>query len=252
MNRKFPKITTLVTFLFVITVLVACGHSYTPYYVFEINRDIEKCTGTMLTMEEVKEKTAQLKKNQVMIDDPVIEIVADDDGNVMKKTLVCDTSSIDSIAAETSFFDIITLEKDEESGIYKGIKVIPSEDDYYFETEDDETELVEETTEETTTEATEPEGMSVDDYLKWLDGWWKLEGKTNAFNMLGMIKANEALGEVEYSIDSETGGLRVLITGETTYEYVYVYIDEDHLQYIDRTFDHEHIYERTDPPEGKT
>lgn len=249
MNKKIRIIRVLAVLVIIpmfLSVLSSCENQI--HYVSsdeqlklgeEINPQIEACTGNGLTYDEVCEKLNEFNKiaekyGQKTKDHESVQLGAREPEEYDK--------------SDDARYDINLLSM--QDGIYAGIEIVQVKPSPKSSDTDTEEEQIEET-EEITTE-TEPEGMTVDDYLEWMDGWWKLEGKTKAHYLLGNLKANESLCEVEYSIDDETGGLRVVMPGETTYEYVYVYIDEDHLQYIDRTFGHEHFYERTDPPEEST
>ncbi len=121
---------------------------------------------------------------------------------------------------------------------------------YLFEEEPSGTEetTLEETTEETTAE--EIPGVTVDEYLAFLEGFWKLD--KGDINFVEAIKFYEAGGcTVEYSIDSETGGLRVVINGEfednepIALDWVFVRIDDNHVDLTQRTTDYPtQTYER--------
>ena len=260
MNRKFPKITTLVFFLFVITFLVACVDG--DRVVHDVNDQIKACTGKMLTLEEVEEKKKDLK---YVIEHYKGKNIARDKGGYIwnwPAELECYEPE-DYEITENTRFDIKVLEKDEETDIYKGIKIIAYEIDPSSENakdlsefdEDDEDDFTELTTE--TTE-TEPEGMSVEEYREYIKGWWVNDEDHKTICYTDMFDALSLLGlNVDYSIDSETTGLKVSVTGEAKdgtvadMVYIFVYLNDNNMKFIIPSSG-ETICERTTAPEEST
>ncbi len=179
---------------------------------------------------------------------------------------------------------------DFEDGIYEGIRVLQddpvpaetenttiettiktteetteatTEESVSTETTTTETTPAETTTEETTSESTTvttqeplPEA-SVEEYKTYLEGWWKRPDSSGGYHFMDVFREYEAQGlTVVYSIDSETGGLHVIITGEAegvtvNLDWVYVRIDDDHLSFIQRSEGLEAVtYERYAGPDN--
>lgn len=99
--------------------------------------------------------------------------------------------------------------------------------------------ISEETTAELTSETTTTETTSdsVEDYKALLEGKWKNTETGISLDYKGLYDYFESAGtSIEYSIDGDTGGLKVTCKGETEglsideYE-IYVFEDKDHMKY---------------------
>ena len=139
-------------------------------------------------------------------------------------------------ATENTRYDVGTLDEDEHYFI-AGIEIVPYEID--APAESDATGITEEPTAELTSEttATETTSESVEDYKALLVGKWKNTETGISMDYKGLYDYFESAGtSIEYSIDGDTGGLKVTCKGETEglsideYE-IYVFEDKDHMKY---------------------